>query len=148
MIPDDLEDKWDTKPNGYFSHLVGHESKGSIIYYLKQKGWATDLSAGAMTVCQGTSNFYIEFQLTPKGFENWQEIIVITFQYLNFITNDEPQKWIWDEIEEMSQVNFKFKQKMEASKTVSTLSNKLYKFDEYIPASYLLSSAIVRKFDP
>lgn len=44
-----------------------------------------------MTVCQGTSNFYIEFQLTPKGFENWQEIIVITFQYLNFITNDEPQ---------------------------------------------------------
>lgn len=148
LIPDDLEDKWDTKPNGYFSHLVGHESKGSIIYYLKQKGWATDLSAGAMTVCQGTSNFYIEFQLTPKGFENWQEIIVITFQYLNFITNDEPQKWIWDEIEEMSQVNFKFKQKMEASKTVSTLSNKLYKFDEYIPASYLLSSAIVRKFDP
>lgn len=38
LIPDDLEDKWDTKPNGYFSHLVGHESKGSIIYYLKQKG--------------------------------------------------------------------------------------------------------------
>ena len=57
-------------------------------------------------------------------------------------------KWIWKEIEEMAQINFRFKQKAEASSTVSGLSSKLYKFDGLIPAKYLLSDSITRTFSP
>ncbi|RLV89243.1 A-factor-processing enzyme [Spathaspora sp. JA1] len=148
MIPDDFEDKWDSKPMGYYSHLIGHESQGSILYYLKNKGWATELSSGNMKVSQGNSFFIIEFTLTPKGFENWQEIVKLTFSYLHMIVEEnEPQAWIWKELQEMSQVNFKFRQKMDVSNTVSKLSNHLYQFDEFIPANYLLNSSIYRTFD-
>ncbi|EGW30608.1 uncharacterized protein SPAPADRAFT_143847 [Spathaspora passalidarum NRRL Y-27907] len=148
MIPDDFEDKWDTKPMGYFSHLIGHESEGSILYYLKSKGWATELASGNSKVSQGNSFFIIEFTLTPLGFANWQEIVKLTFDYLHMVVNDEPKEWIWKELQEMSEVNFKFRQKMDPSSTVSKLSNHLYQFDEFIPPNHLLSSSVYRKFDP
>ncbi|RCK67850.1 A-factor-processing enzyme [Candida viswanathii] len=148
MVPDDMEAHWASKPHRYFSHLLGHESKGSLAYYLKQQGWSTDLSAGGMKVCQGCSLFYIEVQLTPQGLENWEEITKSTLEYVKFVTEDEPQSWIWKEIEEMTHINFKFKQKSEASSTVSGLSSKLFKFDGLIPPQHLLSDGVLRQFDP
>lgn len=148
MIPDDLEDKWDCKPQSYFSHLLGHESEGSILSYLKSKGWVTELSSGNMKVCQGSSSYVVEFQLTPEGLKHWQDIVKTTFDYLNFISEQGPQKWIWEEIKNISEVNFKFKQKSDAANTASKLSSVLYKFDEFIPAENLLSSSVVRKYDP
>ena len=61
MIPDDQEEYWESKPSGYFSHLLGHESSGSLLHYLKEKSWVNELSAGNMKVCQGSSLFIIEF---------------------------------------------------------------------------------------
>ena len=148
MIPDDLEEKWDCKPQSYFSHLLGHESEGSILYHLKSKGWVTELSSGNMKVCQGSSSYVVEFQLTPEGLNHWQDIVKTTFDYLHFINEQGPQKWIWEEIKNISEVNFKFKQKADAANTASKLSSVLYKFDEFIPADNLLSSSVVRKYDP
>ncbi|EMG48080.1 STE23 A-factor-processing enzyme [Candida maltosa Xu316] len=147
-IPEDLEEQYDTKPEKYFSHLLGHESAGSILHYLKEQNLATGLSAGGTRICRGTSMFYLEIQLTPQGLEKWEEVVKITFQYLRLVTQDEPQPWIWKEIVEISQIDFRFKEKGEASSTVSNLSSKLYKFREFIPVEYLLSSSIPRRFDP
>ncbi|CAI5760693.1 unnamed protein product [Candida verbasci] len=148
MIPDDLEDKWDTKPQSYFSHLIGHESEGSIVHLLKKKGWVTELSSGMMKVCQGNSLFIIDINLTPEGFNNWENIIEIVFNYLALILNDEPKQWIFDEIQEMSLINFKFKQKTDTSSTVSKFSNILYKFRQFIPGENLLNHTVLRKFNP
>ncbi|CUM65732.1 uncharacterized protein PRCAT00003380001 [Priceomyces carsonii] len=148
-IPDDQEESWSTKPSRYYSHLLGHESAGSIFHYLKSKSWATELSAGGARQSQGNSAFSIEVSLTPSGLENWEEIVVNIFQYLKLILNVGPQEWIWKELHNTSEIDFKFRQKQEASSTVSKLSGSLYKFTEnsFIPAKYLLSSSIVREFD-
>ncbi|CAK9439966.1 uncharacterized protein LODBEIA_P40660 [Lodderomyces beijingensis] len=148
MIPDDLEDKWDCKPQGYFSHLLGHESEGSILHHTKAKGWVTELSSGNMKVCQGNSVYMLEFQLTPSGLENWEKVVVTAFEYLELILKDEPKREIWDEIRNISEVNFRFRQKIDASSTVSQMSSTLYKFDNFIPAENLLNSSVLRKFDP
>lgn len=148
MIPHDLDDKWSIKPDGYYSHLLGHESKGSILYYLKEKGWVTELSSGNMKVCQGNSLFILEFDLTPQGLDHWEEIVVTVFEYLKLIKENDPKQWIWNEISNISKVNFKFRQKTDASSTVSKMSNSLYKFiDGNIPPQYLLSSGISREFN-
>lgn len=44
-LPPD-EDQYMEDPDGYVSHLVGHEAKGSILALLKARGWATGLMAG------------------------------------------------------------------------------------------------------
>lgn len=115
---------------------------------MKKQGLCTDLSAGGMKICQGCSMFYIEIQLTPKGLEKWEDVAKNALECVRFVTGSEPQEWIWKETEEMSQINFKFRQKAEASSTVSGLSSKLYKFDGLIPPKHLLSNTITRTFDP
>lgn len=39
-----------TKQGQYISHLVGHEGPGSLLSYLKRKGWANSLSAEGESV--------------------------------------------------------------------------------------------------
>ena len=41
-----MQDKYRAKPQGYLSHLLGHEGSGSVLSLLKKKGLANELSAG------------------------------------------------------------------------------------------------------
>lgn len=149
MIPDDQEHNWDRRPGSYYSHLIGHESKGSILYYLQKKNWVNELSAGNMKVCDGCSLFSMELDLTPLGLENWQEIVVHVFEYLKMIQSQDPPEWLWKELSDMSKINFRFKQKERTSNTVSKLSSSLFKFKEdyYIPPERLLNCTVLRDFD-
>lgn len=150
MVPDDQERNWECKPSGYYSHLLGHESNGSVLHYLKQKNWVNELSAGGMKVCQGNSLFMVELELTPQGLDHWQDITVHVFEYLAMLKASGPQEWLWKEISDMSKINFRFKQKLGTSSTVSKMSSKLYCFteDSYIPPENLLNSSVVREFNP
>ncbi|KAM9924853.1 hypothetical protein OXX59_004253 [Metschnikowia pulcherrima] len=149
MIPDDMEQHWQTKPGQYYSHLLGHESKGSLCFHLKEKNWITSLSAGNMKVCQGNSLFMVEAELTPEGLHNWQDIVVHVFEYLKLLHSHEPQEWIWKEVSDMSRIDFRFKQKSATSQTVSRMSNNLYKFAEgaSIPPESLLNHTVLTDFD-
>ena len=59
------------KPEDYLSHLIGHEGKGSLLAALKQRGWATGLSAGVgeggMERNSGYSLFDVSITLTEAG---------------------------------------------------------------------------------
>ena len=59
------------KPEDYLSHLVGHEGQGSLLAGLKQRGWATGLSAGVgeggMERNSGYSLFDVSITLTDSG---------------------------------------------------------------------------------
>lgn len=58
---------FETQPSRYLSHLIGHEGPGSIMAYIKSKGWANGLSAGAYPVCPGTPGlFECQIRLTPE----------------------------------------------------------------------------------
>lgn len=73
---------WQTKPDHYVSHLIGHEGPGSILSILKQKSaywfghpaltlmaeWATGLVAGGGQEGSNFSMFRVEIELTPAGF--------------------------------------------------------------------------------
>lgn len=42
----DEERLFESQPSRYLTHLIGHEGPGSIMAYIKSKGWANALSAG------------------------------------------------------------------------------------------------------
>lgn len=150
MIPNDQRENWESKPSSYYSHLIGHESEGSILHHLKEKAWVNELAVGGHEICQGSAGFLLQFDLTLKGLENWETIVINVFEYLSLILNDEPQFWIWEEVSNMSKVDFKFTQKRGAASTVSKLSGSLYKYidNSYIPSENIFSSGISKTFDP
>jgi secreted Zn-dependent insulinase-like peptidase len=51
-----------------------HEGKHSILHYLKEKGWATELFSGPSFDEAGISLFGVDIMLTPSGTEHIKEI--------------------------------------------------------------------------
>ncbi|KXS93872.1 hypothetical protein AC578_9026 [Pseudocercospora eumusae] len=142
----DEEHLYESQPARYISHLVGHEGPGSLLAYLKAKGWVSELSAGASTVCPGAAFFTIGMRLTTQGLANYQEIVKATFQYISMLKAEPPHKWIADEQAQLSEIEFRFRQKVPASRTTSHLSGVMQK---PLPRDKLLSGqALIRKFDP
>ena len=141
----DEEDMYESQPSRYISHLIGHEGPGSILAYIKAKGWANGLSAGAMPVCAGAAFFTISIRLTEDGLKEYQEVVKAVFQYISLIKEVPPQQWIFDEVKGMAEVDFRFQEKSPASSFTSRISSVMQKS---LPREWLLSgSSLLRKFD-
>jgi len=75
----DEEDYYKLHPSRYLSHLISHEGRGSILSYIKVKGWATGLWAGSLSLYPSNGIFKITVQLTEDGLKQYYEIIKIVF---------------------------------------------------------------------
>ncbi|CAG8979190.1 hypothetical protein HYALB_00000326 [Hymenoscyphus albidus] len=143
----DEELLFESQPSRYISHLIGHEGPGSIMAYIKSKGWANGLSAGAYPVCPGTPGiFNCQIRLTEDGLKNYKEIVKVFFQYVSLLQENSPQEWIFQEQKGLADVAFKFKQKTPASRFTSKISAVM---QTLLPREWLLSGhSRLRKFDP
>lgn len=141
----DEEDMYDVQPSRYISHLIGHEGPGSILAYIKSKGWANGLSAGGMPVCPGSAFFTIQIKLTEEGLEKYKELVKVLFQYISLLKETPPQQWILEEMKGMAEVDFRFQQKSPASSFTSRISSVMQK---PLPRERLLSgTSVIRQFD-
>ncbi|OAA58393.1 a-pheromone processing metallopeptidase ste23 [Niveomyces insectorum RCEF 264] len=138
---------YDSQPSRYISHLIGHEGPGSVMSYIKSKGWANSLGAGMYAVCAGTPGiFEVTIRLTEKGLQEYQEVVKVVFQYISLLRENPPQQWIFDEQKGMADVDFKFKQKTPASRFTSKTSALMQRV---LPRERLLSgTSCLHKFDP
>ncbi|ODQ67843.1 hypothetical protein NADFUDRAFT_68215 [Nadsonia fulvescens var. elongata DSM 6958] len=83
IIPDQTLD-YKTKVSNYYSHLIGHESKGPLFYFFKKLGWVAHLSAGPGHTSGGGSDlFSISLDLTDEDLKNYENILVNVFEFGN-----------------------------------------------------------------
>ncbi|KAF7540169.1 hypothetical protein G7054_g1587 [Neopestalotiopsis clavispora] len=143
----DEEFLYESQPSRYISHLIGHEGPGSIMSYIKSKGWANSLSAGAYPICPGTGGIFdCQIRLTKEGLKNYKEIVMVFFQYVALLKETPPLDWIFEEQKGMADVDFKFKQKTPASRFTSKIVSVMQK---PLPREWLLSGqSRLRKFEP
>jgi insulysin len=145
VVPDH-EKHWEVQTSHYYSHLIGHEGDGSLFATLKSLGLVDGLSAGGYTISEGNAEFGIDIDLTEAGLENFEDILVYVFQYIKLLKESGPQEYVFEELKEVGEVNFKFKQKSSPSATVSKLAKDLQK--TFVPPEYILSKHVLRKYDP
>ncbi|KAJ4314445.1 metalloprotease [Neodidymelliopsis sp. IMI 364377] len=141
----DEEEFYESHPSRYLSHLLGHEGPGSILAYIKGKGWANGLGAGGSTLCPGSGLFSVNVKLTDEGLKNYKEIAKIIFQYIAMIREQPPQEWVVEEQKRISEVEFRFKQKSPPSRTASGLAGVMQK--PYDRTKLLSGPAVISKFD-
>ncbi len=141
----DEEHLFESQPSRYISQLIGHEGPGSILAYIKSRGWATELSAGSMPISPGSSVFKVGVRLTEEGMKRYQDVVTTIFQYISLVREQPPLDWVVDEMKSMSEIDFRFKQKTDASRFTSKTSSLMHK---PLPRAWLLSGLIlIRKFD-
>ncbi|KAI9792346.1 MAG: Insulinase (Peptidase M16) [Piccolia ochrophora] len=142
----DEDELYESQPGHYLAHLIGHEGPGSILAYIKSKGWANSLVAGSQPICPGSALFTITVRLTEDGLTNYQEVVKVIFQYISLLREAPPQEWILDELKGMSEVNFRFQQKTSAIKFTQRMA---WTMQTPYPREWLLSGPnLIRKFDP
>lgn len=103
------------KPIQYISHLLGHESNGSMLYVLKKYGLATNLTVGVNDSNSYMGLFSINVYLTNKGEDNISQIIDVIYYYIDLISKDINNSNniydLYNERKYVSELMFKFLEK-------------------------------------
>ncbi|KAH9621847.1 hypothetical protein KSS87_013161 [Heliosperma pusillum] len=100
------------KSEDYLAHLIGHEGRGSLHFFLKRKGWITSVSAGVGDEGLLRSSiayiFSISIHLTDSGLEKIYEIVGFIYQYLKLLRETPLQEWIFKELQDIGYMEFRF----------------------------------------
>ncbi|KAM1341394.1 hypothetical protein ACFX2F_005852 [Malus domestica] len=117
------------KPEDYLAHLLGHEGRGSLHFYLKTRGWATSLSAGVGDEGMQRSSvayvFRMSIHLTDSGLEKISEIICYVYQYIKLLHQVSPQEWIFRELQDIGNMDFRFAEEQPQDDYAAELAENL-----------------------
>ncbi len=133
------------KPLQYIGNIIGHEGEGSLLSYLKAKGWAEGLGAGTGLSYQGGASFQVSIQLTEQGVSHSDEITLALFQTIARIRTEGIKSWMFDEQKAIGEQHFRYQEKTTPIAYVSMLSNMMH----YYPAAEILYAPYEMKdYDP
>lgn len=102
---------YQTKPARFLSHFIGDEGKGSLLSLLKQKGWATALTAGADKLDASESLLSISIDLTNEGISHVDEITAYLFEYIQLLSVQGVAEWRYAEQAKQADLSFRFSEK-------------------------------------
>ncbi|AQL06823.1 Nardilysin-like [Zea mays] len=129
-----LHKEYMKKPEDYLAHLLGHEGKGSLLYFLKAKGWASSLSAGVGSGGSQRSSYAYIFEmsicLTDSGLKNVFEVIGAVYQYIKLLKQSEPQEWIFKELQDIGYMEFRFAEEQPPDDYVVDLAENMLFYSE------------------
>lgn len=143
-IPDQRDD-FRSKSLEYIGNIVGHEGAGSLLSYLKSRGWADGLSAGEGFDFQGGSTFNVSVAMTEAGAAHVDEITDAVYQTLARIRADGVQQWLFDEQKQVAEQRFRFRDHVNAIDEASQLAMNLV---DYPPAEVVRGRSLMESFNP
>jgi len=116
---------YESKPGRQLGFILGHEGKGSLLSYLKDKGWAQTLSAGARPATKEYGGVTIRIGLTPKGQEDNKEIVLATLDYIELIKESGHQSHVYNELKTMAELEEIYGSKGEGMWRATQLANEV-----------------------
>ncbi|EPS63741.1 hypothetical protein M569_11043, partial [Genlisea aurea] len=118
------------KAEDYLAHLLGHEGRGGLLFYLKARGWVTSLSAGVGDDGLLRSSlayvFGMSIHLTDSGIEKIFEIIGLIYQYIKLLRQDDHQEWIFKELQDIGNMEFRFAEEQPQDDYAASLAENLH----------------------
>ena len=138
-----------SKPGRQFGFILGYEGKGSLLSYLKNKGWALSLSAGAGAETSDYGNASVRIGLTEEGQKNYREVIKSTMSYVDLMKKKGQQKHIFDELKAMASLNEIYGSKGEGMWRATQLANEamMYPLEDVGRVNYLYSDFSSSAYD-
>jgi len=131
------------RPDRVLSHLIGHESPGSLHDLLCEENLINDLSSGSGVNTADFSLFSITLQLTPKGMAQRDYVLSLLWKWMNLIRNavyeeKELMEKYHDELRQISKTHFQFRENGDPTDFCSNAAELLF---DYEPENILLGSS-------
>jgi len=140
-----------TRPHHVLSHLIGHESPGSLHHLLNEQGYITGLSSGAALDASDFSLFSMSLSLTRKGMRAKDKVLDSIFQWIGLIkkvATENPAQLAkyHNELQQIGMTNFKFREQGNPMDFCSSASEIM--FDTNRPEEILVSGTKSDDYDP
>ena len=116
------------KPTLLLSSLIGDEGHGSLLALLKARGWANALSAGPGIVANDAMTFDIDIDLTEEGRSHIDDIVTLAFKYIKLLRQQGLEAWRVDEMRQLQELDFRFREKAPASSEALSLAQNLLNY--------------------
>ncbi|XP_024039654.1 nardilysin-like isoform X2 [Citrus clementina] len=123
--------------------VIGGEGRGSLHSFLKGRGWATSISAGVGDEGMHRSSiayiFVMSIHLTDSGLEKIFDIIGFVYQYIKLLRQVSPQKWIFKELQDIGNMEFRFAEEQPQDDYAAELAGNLliYPSEHVIYGDYM-----------
>jgi len=135
-----------SRPYRMLSHLLGHESPGSLYEALNEEGLLVGLSSGIGIDASDFSLFSLTISLTKKGMEQKDRVLDLVFQWIALIaqTPHEVLEKYHDEIRQISTTNFRFRENGDPTDFSSTAAELMFHHE---PQDILVGSSRTGDYD-
>ena len=139
---EDRQKRLRSKPQIALGAIVGYEGKGSLASYLKNEvGLVSSIYAGTVQELSDIETLVVSVEFTPDGFGRKDEVIAAIFSYLDLIRKEGVPQYVLDEVKQMSDVFFKYKEAEDAQKVIKLTSN-MHKYADV--RDWLAGPALIR----
>ncbi|KRX06860.1 Metalloenzyme, LuxS/M16 peptidase-like protein [Pseudocohnilembus persalinus] len=118
----------------YISHFLGHEGENTPYQLLKELNLVHSLSCGPTNYQQLFTVFKVKLNLTQKGLKNISQIRNIIFQSIKYLKEKGIQKYFYDELQLINNLQFNTKSNENPSVYVQELSSRMH----FYPQKYIL----------
>ena len=137
------------KPGSQLGFILGHEGQGSLLSFLKSKGWATTLSAGAGSQTNEYGAASIRIGLTQQGLDEYKHVINATMGFIQLMQKSGHQKHVFNELKTMAELEEIYANKGEGMWRATQLANELnmYDFTDAGRINYIYGDPDPEKFE-
>lgn len=136
--------QWRVKPATFLGHLLGGESKHSLLAELKSRGWAERLNAGLAYDTDRGAAFALTLGLTPEGVAARDAVLDLTWHWIHRVRERGLEAWRYDEVAAMQRADFRFLREAQPADQVLQVAESLH---DYPPAEVLRGPFLFQGFD-
>lgn len=135
-----------SRPYRALSHILGHESPGSLHALLNNKGWLVGLSSGIGIDCSDFSFFTLTLSLTPEGMKHYSKVLDLVFEWIALLreTDEETLHEYHDELRQISKYNFEYRENGDSTDFCSSAAELLF---DYEPSLLLQGPTMTGPYD-
>ena len=131
----------------YQSHVIGHESKHSLLSALISEDLATEVVTHFDHEIDSFSYFDIEITLTDKGFDNYTRVVEIVWARINLLKNSEPKEYVFNEYSESCELYWKFYEKKTPLDFWQMIAERMWYYDSQNMHEILSTYHLYRGFN-
>lgn len=141
-VPDDRT-YWASKPVTVIGRIVGDEGKGSLLSYLKERGWALNLGVEDLW-----RSFGIHIELTKQGRKDYKEVLKAVFSYLKFVQQRGYPEYLFKDEKNLRQIDLDNLEPSSSGNRAAWFAKAItdYPVESFLEKNFLLSKYSAEDF--
>ncbi|CAG5091540.1 Oidioi.mRNA.OKI2018_I69.PAR.g13115.t1.cds [Oikopleura dioica] len=85
-------------PRTYITSLINEKGPKSLFQKLETEGFIDGLKANTKDYAPGIAFLLIDLRFTDKGLDFWEDVLALTFEYIEMLKRNPPSSRYWNEI--------------------------------------------------